>query len=165
MKIRAGYVSNSSSSSFLVRIPKDFEISLENVHRLMFNRDDDHQVEVYGDPMSSHDLAGIVTNDLLKTPKNDPNAIGSELGSDGGPDWSDFRPPKSDRDEDKFLFDHKGRTKAETLYNTMQCAKYLEAHPGIDTYVLSYGDENGCAESILEHGGYLEDFSTRYSHH
>lgn len=165
MKIRAGYVSNSSSSSFLVRIPTDFEITLENVHRLMFNCDDNHPVEVYGDPMDSHDLAAIVTNDLLNNPKNDINSISNELKGEGGPNWDDFRPPVSERDSEKYLFDHKARTRAENIYGEMVTEKYMEAHPGVDTYVLSYGDEGGGAGSILEHGGYLGDFSDRFSHH
>jgi hypothetical protein len=61
MKIRTGFVSNSSSSSFIVAFAKVPE-SQEELQQMLFG--DDEKFSIYGDTFLTADVAAVVWRDL-----------------------------------------------------------------------------------------------------
>ncbi len=64
MKIRNGFVSNSSSSSFVVVVPKDIQ-SAEQMHQYLFKTDREYIIEVYDYKMTSGDVARKFLDDHM----------------------------------------------------------------------------------------------------
>lgn len=159
MKVRMGFVTNSSSSSFIVlfdAIPQ----SMEELHKMMFPGGPT-SVQPYDNSMSSTAVAERVWNDMKGQTPNDVDAMVKALGDrfEGAPDRDDFRPIKDDisfgHDFDRYT--EVVEIKAKQLINKL-LAK------GKSIFTFSYADEDG--ESILEHG---EIFSAleyqQISHH
>lgn len=74
MKIRCGFVSNSSSSSFIVSFPKMPE-SAEDVLKYLFGADakNDQQIEYYDNETSAMAIANQVWQDILSAQGSDDN--------------------------------------------------------------------------------------------
>ena len=71
MKIRNGFVSNSSSSSFIIGVPKDIAEDKEKLHQYMFGNNEIYpnpnvwdSNDTYGWP--AHEVVDIVFNDIHK---------------------------------------------------------------------------------------------------
>ena len=96
MKVRQGFVSNSSSSSFIVAFPKDFEITSDNVRQYLFGEQE--HVTAYHESFSTKQIAEQVTRDMLAQTPNDEDAIKENLdGHDPeGPDLYEFRRKSKD---------------------------------------------------------------------
>ena len=167
MKIRYGFVSNSSSSSFLVKLPKCEDITFEKIHRLMFGRDDDFEVSYYGDPVSSFSLAQIVTSDLLlATPNNESEIVPNLSSGAAAPCTDDFEYPVSPISNEKpiYAWNNPEYNKARKVFDGLIFNEYLKENPDVNTYVLTYSDDNTTG-SILEHAGFLNSFSEKFSNH
>ena len=151
MKCRNGFVSNSSSSSFIIALKKKPESPLE-VKRLLFKGG---HFSLKEDGITDDLAAERIFNDLKKSSLASKSKILDVLKK--GYPLSDYEPvpypnlyglPKEKSKEvfDKYLekVDALNKKIADEFYAKTEGKKY---------YILSYSDNNGQEECSLEHGG------------
>jgi hypothetical protein len=163
MKIRSGFVSNSSSSSFIVAFPKE-PTSAEEVEKILFPSGGN----TYGHPYykasyPTDKVAGTVWDDIQRQKPNNEEEIWGELHGylKGGPylDWEKFKLPNGG-------YDWKAFDAEECRYRQKVMKKFVEENPGATIYCFHYGDENGKYEGALEHGGLFDHLPhITVSHH
>jgi len=176
MKIRKGFVSNSSSSSFVVVFPQ-IPISDIDVMQMMFgNPPKIRGVQGWGDESSSiYDVAGRVFDDISAQKHNDKEKICGELMEfdpqyDGGnrhlfegltiPSCEDY-----EKEIVKKGLDWKNEDHAEQIRKIRNrfydkhdkffrklTKMFLDYHRGEFIYVFEYGDHNGALEANCEQG-------------
>lgn len=67
MKYRSGFVSNSSSSSFIVAFPNDIQYDEHSIHMLLFNTNKNIDVfHKYHGTYKSYDIVDIICKDIVK---------------------------------------------------------------------------------------------------
>jgi hypothetical protein len=163
MKIRHGFVSNSSSSSFVVPFPKDMEMTFENVKRYLFK---DQQV-IY----SPWDINKVtidfamcqIMDDIAKQQPNDAELINEAFGGwlEGMPNLDSFRIKGSghEYDWDAYHASHEAFLKEAT-------DQFTAEHANSNMYVFEFSDNDGNNFAILEHGGTFDNVPhKRISHH
>lgn len=179
MKIRKGFVSNSSSSSFIVVFDKKPE-SVEQLKQLMFPSYDDNAVLTeYEYTMSISDVVGRVFRDL--TTQNEDNTKDEIL--------SDFRYRYYDRLGDSATVEenakfHELKSALEIINVTdssydklwkridnlrekvakRDYEKFMKKHKNSYIHRFSYSDNSG--EVLLEHYGIFDNLDhIKFSHH
>ena len=157
MKIRAGFVSNSSSSSFIVAFPKDIKLTKESIKDYLFG--EQKFITNYDDSITTDEATNIILKDMInQKPNDDNNLLNACQGSlEGAPGWEDFKKKNGEpdwkkweeaRDEyvTKFLNDLKKRTKS------------------MDLYTFEFSDRDGYGS--LEHDGTFDNvFYKQISNH
>ena len=151
MKTRNGFVSNSSSSSFVVAFPKRPE-SAEEVRKLLY--DDLQQIPYtynYGDNkqyFNTLDLATTIFEDINKQKENDIKSMVESVSNgwfDERIDYEKFTDENGKIDWDKYQY-----TNNEIAQKVVQ--DFIEKNSDYKFYVFNYGDEDGSFFSELEHG-------------
>jgi len=173
MKTRNGFVSNSSSSSFIVFFPKEPK-SAEDVKNILFNEDQ----TVYGcydDLYSVDQVAETVWNDICSQKINNFEEALEELSSGGAydaPSYSDFEHIKDWREKsdayDNALNIYANKKMKELFNIRKQKLKKINNEPIDDVlfYIFSYSDNDGSYGSALEHGSLFNKLKNiRISHH
>jgi hypothetical protein len=183
MKIRQGFVSNSSSSSFIVgfpRIPK----SAEELEKLMFKSS--YEIEGYNGKMSTIDIAKRVFDDITNgiAVRMTKNTTYKELNHGsfiGEPKWVHWDRLESEkirreygRETGKDVYDDTADPKVVKLYRKVYDKEerlerekrniarhaFLEGFwpsvQGKKVFKFEYADDGG--ESILEHGNIFRAF-------
>ena len=118
MKTREGFVSNSSSSSFIVAFPKDMEVTVDNVHNYLFGTTE-KLITYYGDPVSSMKAARTVFDDMM-----DQKPQGMAFGSCHPPVMEDFQ------DKETLEVDWDGwRQAINDLETLMETTKRFKVDP------------------------------------
>lgn len=175
MKIRFGFVSNSSSSSFIIGFKKT-PMNVDELHTIMFP-DGPTDISPYGESMTSKEVCERVFADMQKQFPNDLNKFieaGIPYEDDNIPSYHDMEnDPKywlpgkikqgpndlSFRDYDwKKMSEDRRKLEAEYFLN------YQTKHPDLIWYIFDYADDGG--DGIMEHGGIfanLEGYTV--SHH
>ena len=150
MKVRQGFVSNSSSSSFIVAFPKDFEITSKNVRQYLFS--DREYVSAYGDAYGTDHVADQVTRDLRAQEPNREEALCEALeGHDpNGPDINDFRVKR--KDGPGSTYDWVAYNKAREEHTKKVIEKFKAEYAGMNLYVFEYSDNDGDFYCTMEHG-------------
>lgn len=157
MKIRDGFVSNSSSSSFIIAFDKTPETAKEMKEILFGNK------EIYKDPYYSlygGDIKGWSTLNVAQTVLNGiydkksltPAEVVDAMQSgyiDGEPDPYDYVKETGGIDWDAYNIASKDN--AEKLAN-----RFLKGKENKQIYVLEYCDNDGRLDAALEHGGLFE---------
>lgn len=150
MKIRNGFVSNSSSSSFVVAFPKKPNTK-KSLQRMLFGSE-----KFFANPYDwDHTCSGwpieMVVNaiweQLVNQTPNNKKAIfeGFQGWYDGYPNCKDFE-------------DMEGKTNwiawedADAEMRHKKVDEFMRAHPLHYIYVFHFADENGRFECALEHG-------------
>jgi hypothetical protein len=161
MKIRSGYVSNSSSSSFIVSFPKGFEPTHENVKNYLFP-DGANNVFVYDYHASVEDVVDCVVRDMTEQKPNNIPMLLKELedvADDQAPDLDNFKSPENDR-----MYDWEAYEAALRDYAEIQMTKY--DFKTEDLYIFSYSDNDGRFFTVMEHGDIFSAVKhKRFSHH
>lgn len=163
MKQRNGFVSNSSSSSFIIGFNKDPMIR-ENLEAEMGECAPNYWDDV---TLTTEDVVTRVWNDLVTTDPAQMNEIMKELRGSipysvvGRPEMFDFH------GNDKYQEYFKATEAFEDNYlkTNKDVQKFLKSLEGKHVYILSYADENG--EGELEHGNIFRnlEINRAISHH
>jgi len=163
MKVRAGFVSNSSSSSFIVGLrhkPKD----ANELHRLMFPNGDTI-VQPYGISLTSRQVANRVWEDIqdIKTWVASDNQVGilaQELSS-SGTDYNEFDESQpefpnwtEDKEESQRLWDQYDSDCME--WGIKAAIKFITDNPDCEFFIVEYSDDIR-SDSVLEYGEIFEN--------
>lgn len=157
MKIRNGFVSNSSSSSFVVAFDAKPQ-SVEELKKLLFGDE-----EVYGNPYryagsprgwTTQQVAETVYRDLAEQPPMTEEHVREEFNEGWLPGAPEF-PFGAGFDDDgrkklkEWEADHKS-------YCNAKADEFIASLKGKVFFHFSYADEDGSYYSALEHGDLFE---------
>lgn len=157
MKIRQGFVSNSSSSSFIVAFPKELELSVPVVQHLLFGENKVVCAYDHLGSISTESAAEQVVNDMIDQKPNDSEAILEALNgyAVSGPNLNNFK--FSPRNEHGDTYDWEAYNAACDVHKQKMYEKIRNEFGDQDVYVFEYADENGSFFATLEHGGIFDN--------
>lgn len=150
MKIRNGFVSNSSSSSFVVALNK-LPKNKDDIKKLFYDNCDKSFYLDVEKTIDTDTLSKIIWNDLKRQkPTKSVNKIAKVINRGWGieslqPDMDDFVDRKSLKGWDKYEF-------ARDDYAKSIAKLFLNANKKRFIYILSFSDNAGDIEGHLEHG-------------
>ncbi|MEM4261228.1 MAG: hypothetical protein QXG00_08340 [Candidatus Woesearchaeota archaeon] len=178
MKFRAGFISNSSSSSFIIAIPKGMDINLENMFYVVFpetmklKKDIDNKLfRCFGNKdISAIQATQIIVRDLKFKEPNDidklkevlngyinKRSMSAELLEKVGmpPTYPDNYWPLLIEEARIVLneYDLKYNDWCEKMLNV-----FMEYNKNCDIYELEYSDNEGSfINAAMEHGGVFDE--------
>ncbi len=158
MKTRQGFVSNSSSSSFIVAFPKNTQ--MKDVKKILFGNE-----EVFGHPydekqsFTTQQVAETITRDMAEQVPNDMEAITQAIRNgyfDGyenlpGHTEFDFNATDGLSPEERGEYWRKKAEEDDARANRI-AERFISKNANKDIYVLSYADEDGGYFGAIEHG-------------
>jgi hypothetical protein len=165
-----GFVTNSSSSSFIVAFDK-VPNSWEEVLEMLFDADK-ATVSEYDLSMGNKEVAQIVFDDISKqTPNNLEKLKETFHGFDDG--LENYRNYKK---LEKQLWDSPTSDERHKIYDELKVIsdefeeihfkKFLEKNKDKQLYSFSYSDNDGTQGTLMEHGGIFENLPhVRISRH
>lgn len=153
MKIRSGFVSNSSSSSFVVAFPKDMELTQEAVKKYIFGEGVILDNPYSSDYMTTDRAAEIILRDIKDQGEDSRSSAIQIIGNtfENAPEFDyDFYwtldPSKKDAYHKEF------DKKLELFLKTVEGGlKGLEESHNL--YLFEYSDNDDGEGVIMEHGG------------
>lgn len=172
MKLRAGYVSNSSSSSFIVAFEK-VPTTKKELKEVLFGKREEYHSPFNNEVWSTEDVAEKVWTDLAKkTPATLESIIDTiKSGEPALPEWlwalPEFRPPDwpsgDYTDKDWEEYNRKREELALRLLRMMPEAAINEGR----VFIFSYSDNENEMEAAMEHGDLFRsaDSCLRISNH
>jgi hypothetical protein len=154
VKIRNGFVSNSSSSSFVVAFPK--QPKTKKMLREMLFGDAKYFANPYDFNHTCHgwpieQVVNAIWEQISSQTANNKKAIleGFNGWFDGRPDYDDFKIDDGtlcgDTDWDKYH-------EASSIARQKKMKEFMKANPLHYVYVFEFGDEDGEFFCALEHG-------------
>ena len=169
MKIRNGFVSNSSSSSFVVLFPNEPKCA-DDVKNMLFSEGQ----EVYGSPYDDEEkwstdmVAQTVWEDICDQEKNNMEKAISlikngYLYGDDAPDYNDFNHIKDTKEKWKALDDAREIYANKVINEFFNIRKLKlkqinkETITDLILYCFEYSDNDSSYGSALEHGGLFDN--------
>jgi len=170
MKIRNGFVSNSSSSSFVVASPKKLK-TIEVIKEVLFPTEEtfvDPYEHYSFSPEHAHhsescicgavlvrgheswpisEICDIILNEVKEQKPNNKKAIidGFSGWYEGIPDYDNFELPTGETD---WVSYHKSELKCRKRL----AEKFIKDNPNSYIYVFEFSDNDGSLYQSLEHG-------------
>jgi len=168
MKIRNGFVSNSSSSSFIVAFDREPE-SPDDIKEMLFKGKD--KIVLCGQEYDSDKISEIVFRDstFCVSDQDILDAISNNGFYFGDDEISEFVPKllsirESYNEDMRKLFDIMAGSEDDSYLNEYE--SFYNENKGKCIRGFSYSDEGGGICSALEHGGIFDNISHRkYNHH
>lgn len=161
MKVRNGFVSNSSSSSFIVALDHK-PIDANDLMSMMFPNMLEDALHHYHkwDGIESHTIKEIsehVFNDLSTDETEIADAFSGWLPD--APEYDDFKKEDGTIDWDRHNIEYE-------KYRTQFTADVLNKYKSKFVFTVSYADEDGAFGCFMEHSGIFENVSHEcMSHH
>ena len=155
-----GYVSNSSSSSFIVAFPKKPE-SVGDVQKILFG-DEEYYYSPYGDRFEVEEIANVVYNDIKNQEANDFVRMHESVGNGwfaGSLDVDLFR-----KEDDKIDWEEYSAENGKIVDKII--LDFMKKNKGSFFYVFDYSDNDGEMYSSMEHGDLFDNLDyIKTSHH
>lgn len=157
MKIRSGFVSNSSSSSFIVGFPT-IPRSVEEMKAFLFKEDQDYYPSPFDTDMiwSVDEVAQTVFDDMKNQIPLTTQEVFSLSEGLVHLDWNDKRFEKKEYNEklgrEVVVADWEAQRKEEERLSKEEAEKFLDENQENYFFVFKYADENGSYGAALEHG-------------
>lgn len=163
-KIRMGFVTNSSSSSFIVTF-NSIPTSVSETQIMLFGHDGDGMVEVYDRSMTVHDVASRVFDDIKNQQPNDIDKIKDSY------EGYDEEAPRQEDYTKNYHYSSKEYRKAldqyyeeSKKYRIASAKRFIKQNRGKYIFVFRYADDSG--EVVLEHGDIFQNLPhKRISNH
>lgn len=153
MKIRQGFVSNSSSSSFIVAFPNDMELTDENVRKYLFG--DRTNLYAYDYRTDVSDAVNDIMGQLKDQTPNDIEKLREACDGwiDGAPNYDDFviREPgkkKWDCDVDWDSYNKAHEEFRNKFFDIFMNRVGQDVH----VYAFEFSDNEGHHGCVMEHG-------------
>ncbi len=175
MKIRAGFVSNSSSSMFVVAFPYEPE-NVKDVLLMMFNSQQFLGNPYDSDKTETKKIAETVWQDIKPQKRWKYKTMVDRVGNavnrgsvDGQPDYADYiakvnHTTDLEYDGETLItarvreqIDWGAYNKACDAHSRVVVDELLKQFEGQKIYIFSYGDDDGDYYSVLEHGGIFDN--------
>ncbi len=150
MKIRRGFVSNSSSSSFIVAFPKDMPMTEEALKQYLFG---EQKTLSYCDYTAIVDEAAhVILQSMKQQTPNDREVlmVACDGWIDGAPDFKMFEISENKYDWDAFKA-------ADDEFRGKFLEKFMSEHVDMDVYSFEFSDNHSELECTLEHGGTFDN--------
>lgn len=161
MKRRTGFVSNSSSSSFIIALPKKPE-SKEDIHKFFFSAAQIAVTTSYGeDCFPIAQVVGTLFHDLAD-PITKEKAVEIAMNGyvDGHPDMDVYRNRATSE------YDWDAYEKASKEHATKVMNAFMEKNKGKVFFHYTYGDNDGAYFACLENSHFWDAVPyLRISHH
>jgi len=176
-KIRYGFVSNSSSSSFVIAIPKRMDTNLENVLYTVFPKTmnseksiDNKGFNYYGDcGVSALQAAEIIVRDLGYEKPNDIDKLKEALGGYVDKECMSSEllekiglPPRYPDtywrlplEEARVIWEDHNIKYNEWIEKALSV--FSEHNKDCNIYTLEYSDNEGSVNSAMEHAGVFDE--------
>lgn len=158
MKVRAGFVSNSSSSSFVVAFPKTMPLTVEAVKEYLF--DDQEYIDYWDEGLSTDLAAEIILEDIKSQiaqtdeakadEKKNSYSIISESCS-GAPEF-DYERYWSMSQTEKDSYSNDFDIKLESFIQSVMKG-FSDLEKTHNLFNFEFSDNDGSAQCALEHGG------------
>lgn len=147
MKVRRGFVSNSSSSSFIVAFPSKPESAAE-LQEMLFGDQETYPCPYYDKGWTARHIAEVVWRDLEEqSPLTLEQVAEKSEGGwiDGQPDFNDFCDKKGETDWDAY-------EAAVSVFARKYASRFIDQHPDAVFFAFEYSDNDGDMYVAMEHG-------------